>query len=377
LAGEKQTSLFFLVPDPGLCGDTAAARLLALGLPRDRFRVAVGILGSVTGAVADELRRADVALHSVQIRHIFDLNGVRRLRHAVRESGAAVVHTFGSLATRVSRLIVSGNAEGNTPRLVVSGTTFPGGGLGGWLTSRQIRRADRVISATRADGERYRHIGVRGERLTLIAPAAPTLVTKLDQSKVFASLAIPPDARIMTTSGSSQRGIGPRDAIIAFDMLRYDARDLHLVVFGAGTAANDLEQFGRALAFDDFRVKFASAEANRAAAVQLATLVLVVNPRGGIDEALEAMAAGKPVVGWNTPDLAEVVDDTRTGFLVPVGDRAALAAKTRVLIDDPAIAARMGEAGRVRATERFATALMVEHFARLYDELGGLREGVR
>jgi glycosyltransferase involved in cell wall biosynthesis len=371
LEGEKRISVFFLVSDLALGGDTAAARVLALGLPRDHFRVAVGLLGPVTGAAADELRTAGIALHSVQIRHIFDLNGVRRLRKAMWESGAAVVHTFGLLATRLSRLIVSGKAEGNTPRLVVSGATFPGGGLGGWLTSRQIRRADRVISATRADGERYRRIGVHGERLTLIAPAAPTLVTKFDQSRVFAQLGVAPDARIMVTGGSSQRGIGPKDAIIAFDMLRYDARDLHLVVFGAGSAATGLEQFGRALAFDDFRVRFASAETNRTDAVQLATAVLVVNPRGGTEEALEAMAAGKPVVGWNTPDLAEVVDETRTGFLVPVGDRAALAVKTRVLIDDPTIAARMGEAGRMRATEHFGTARMVEQFARLYAEIGG------
>jgi glycosyltransferase involved in cell wall biosynthesis len=369
LEGEKQISVFFLVSDLAASGDTATARVLALGLPQDRFRITVGLLGPVTGIAADELRRAGIALQSVPIRHIFDLNGVRRLRRAVRQSTATVVHAFGPRATRLSRLIVSGKQDGNMPRLVVSGTTFPGSGLGGWLTSRQIRRADRVIPATRADGERYRRIGARGERLTLIAPAAPTLETKLDQSRVFASLAIPPDARIMVTGAQSQRGIGAKDAIVAFDMLRYDARDLYLAVFGAGSAATGLEQFGRALAFDDFRVKFASPAVNRATVVQLATVVLVVNPRGGTDEALEAMAAGKPVVGWNTPDLAEVVDEGITGFLVPLGDRAAMAAKVRVLIDDPTIAARMGEAGRVRATERFATARMVEQFAQLYDEV--------
>src|SRR5207302_216751 len=81
---------------------------------------------------------------------------------------------------------------------------------------------------------------------------------------------------------------------VAFDMLRYDARDLHLVVSGAGSAATALEQFGRALAFDDFRIHFAPCGPARAAAVRLASAVWVTAPRGGTDEALEAMAAGIP-----------------------------------------------------------------------------------
>ena len=66
---------------------------------------------------------------------------------------------------------------------------------------------------------------------------------------------------------------------------------------------------------------------------------------------------------------AEVVEDGATGYLVPVGDRAALAAQARALIDDPATAARLGEAGRDRAAERFSAAKMIEQFARVYAEL--------
>jgi glycosyltransferase involved in cell wall biosynthesis len=365
------TNLFFLVPDLSPCGEAAAAWVLARGLPRDRFNVAVGVLGPVAESQSEELRRSgDIPVQSVPIRHVFDLSGARRLRQAVRESATAVIHAWGPWAARLSRLIVTGSGEGgNTPRLIVSGATFPGSGLGGWLTARQIRRADRVVPATWAEGERYRRFGVRTERLTRIGPAAPARARVPDADALLRSLSIPPGSRLVVTGAKAERGIGPKDAIVAFDMLRYDARDLHLVVFGAGSAALGLEQFGRALAFDDFRIRFSPTATDRPATVQLATVVLVTDSRSGAEEALEAMAAGKPVVGWNTPDLTEIVDDGATGFLVPVGDRAALASKTRLLLDDPKVAAQMGEAGRLRVAERFTAARMVEQFGRLYTEV--------
>ena len=362
-------SLFYLVPDLAPSGEAAPAWVIAAGLPRARFRVTVGVLGPATGSVADELRAANVAVLSLPIRHLLDLNGARRLRRAVRDAGTAVIHAWGPTAARLSRLLVSRREGENLPRLVVSAAAIPGRGLAGWFTARQARRADRVIPETRADGERYRQLGVLAEHLTLIAPAAPPAESKIDRAAILARLGLPPDCRLIVTGGKSEYGVGPKDAIVAFDMLRYDARDFHLVVFGAGSDSVALEQFGKALAFDDFRVHFAPCDPDRGVAARLATMVWVTNPRGGTDEALEAMAAGKPVIGWNTPELAEVGDDGVTGFLVPFGDRAALATKGRLLLDNPGTAERMGEAGRLRALERFTAARMVEQFGRLYAEL--------
>jgi glycosyltransferase involved in cell wall biosynthesis len=361
--------VFFLVPDVAACGDAAPAGVLALSLARDGLPVAAGVLGPATGSEVDELRAAGVVVHSLPIRHALDFNGARVLRRTVQAANPAVVHAWGPTAARAARLVVSRRDGGNAPRLVASGASVPGGGLGGWLVARQLRRADRVVPATRADGDRYRRLGVPAEVLTLIPPAAPRPAPEPNRDAFCRELGIPPGSRLVLAGGGSERGVGPKDAIVAFDMLRYDAKDLHLVVFGAGTDATALEQFGRALAFDDFRVRFAPRPQDRAAAVRLAEAVFVTSPRGAVEEALEAMAAGKPVVGWRTPELSEIVDDGVTGILVPPGDRASLAACARSLLDEPATVTRMGRAARARAGERFSLARMTEQFARLYSEL--------
>lgn len=363
-------NVFLLVPDLAPSQEATTARLLALRLPRDRFRATVGVLGAADGPIADELRAAGVQVAPVGIRHTLDLGGLRRLGRTVRQADTAVLHLFGTEPARAARIAVDMSGEaGNVPRVVVSGAAAPSGGLGGWFASRLIRRADRVVAATWADGERYRELGVPAERLTRISPAAPDPAPATDPDAVRQALGFPPGVRLIVTDGHLDLGTGPKEAIVAFDILRYEYRDLHLAVFGAGAAAAALDQLGRSLAFDDYRVRVFEGSADRARAVAAAAAVWVTAPYGGTEYALEAMAAGKPVVGWATPDLTEVVLDGQTGYLVPVGDKAVLASKARTLLADPNLSEWMGAAARTRAAERFPAARMVEQYARVYAEL--------
>ncbi len=64
---------------------------------------------------------------------------------------------------------------------------------------------------------------------------------------------------------------------------------------------------------------------------------------------LESMASGVPVVGANAGGIPNVIDHGRTGFLVPPGDEAAFAQRTRELLEDPALLQRMQWAGRAEA----------------------------
>jgi len=157
-------------------------------------------------------------------------------------------------------------------------------------------------------------------------------------------------------------------------MLRYESPALQLVLTGDGPDRKTAEELGRALAFDDCRVRFKrppGIQRNASAATCLAEMVWVTCERGGEHLALRAMAAGKPVIAYQTPELAEIIDDSETGFLVPRGDRAAIATKAHLLLAHPDIAARMGAAGRKRAAERFGVTRMAEQHARVYQEVAG------
>lgn len=78
--------------------------------------------------------------------------------------------------------------------------------------------------------------------------------------------------------------------------------------------------------------------------------------------ALDAMRGGRPVVATRVGGLPEVVEDGRTGLLVPPGDPAALAAALTRLLADPELARRLGEAGKRRWKELFTGGRMAREY---------------
>jgi glycosyltransferase involved in cell wall biosynthesis len=87
--------------------------------------------------------------------------------------------------------------------------------------------------------------------------------------------------------------------------------------------------------------------------------------------AIEAQAAGVPVVATDAGGTRTVVADGETGFVVPIGDVEALAECLRRVRDDPALHARLAERGRRRMREAFSTERMVDDVERVYEEILG------
>lgn len=81
--------------------------------------------------------------------------------------------------------------------------------------------------------------------------------------------------------------------------------------------------------------------------------VLASHREGFPRSAMEASAMGLPVVATNIRGSRQVVDEGQSGFLVPLGDVTALTRAIETLAIDAPLRARMGQAGRRRASLRF------------------------
>lgn len=84
---------------------------------------------------------------------------------------------------------------------------------------------------------------------------------------------------------------------------------------------------------------------------------------------LEAMATALPVVASRVGGVPQLVLEGETGFLVPPADAAALAAALAAYVDDPALRARHGAAGRVHVQAHYSVDAMVAGYANLYGRL--------
>src|SRR6185436_8521150 len=82
---------------------------------------------------------------------------------------------------------------------------------------------------------------------------------------------------------------------------------------------------------------------------------------------IEAMAAGLPVVASRVGGVPAIVQDRRTGLLVPPGDAVALAGALDELLRRPDWARELGDAGGRSIGERFSSAAMVKAIETVYD----------
>jgi len=84
---------------------------------------------------------------------------------------------------------------------------------------------------------------------------------------------------------------------------------------------------------------------------------------------LEAMSLGKPVVASRLAGLPEQIVDMESGLLVKAGDAAGLARALLLLVKDPELRERLGQAARRRFNDHFRHDLAVSAYMSLYDEL--------
>jgi glycosyltransferase involved in cell wall biosynthesis len=90
---------------------------------------------------------------------------------------------------------------------------------------------------------------------------------------------------------------------------------------------------------------------------------------------LEAMARGRPVVATAVDGIPEIVLEGRTGLLHPHGDAETLASRLLSLLEDDALAARIGSAGREFVKMEWSRERFAANMARLYGDVLGISGG--
>lgn len=152
--------------------------------------------------------------------------------------------------------------------------------------------------------------------------------------------------------------------------------DVRLVIASDGPERSALEAQTRELGLAN-RVEFVGwlGDAELRDTVARATMAIVPSRWGegfGL-VALEAALAGRPVIATDFGGLPEVVIDGEVGLIVKTEDPSAISAAAVRLLDDPALAMRLGRAAAVRARAEFSLSAQLDNFTTLYEKLGAGR----
>ena len=361
-----------LIPTLDRSGAEKQMVLLARGLPRDRFQVEVATLTRL-GPLEAELREAGVPVAAIGKRLKLDPLALARLVRFLREGRFDVLqtwifaaNTYGRIAARWARVPVVVTAE-----MAVDV----------WKSPRELavdrflaRRTDRVVGNSRAVVEFYRRNGIPDDRLAMIHSGIGAEEPPLsDRAGVRDEFGWPVDAPLLIFVGRLAAQKGVDDLVTAIDLVQYGLPELRVLIVGDGPMRDQLEATAHAFRLDGM-VKFAGHRDDVPRLLAAADLLVLPSLYEGLPNVvLEAMRSAKPVVATAAPGTTEVVADNQTGLLVPPRNPTALAQAIRTVVRDPALARRLGDAGRARVDAEFRAATMIERFATLYEELASAK----
>jgi len=129
--------------------------------------------------------------------------------------------------------------------------------------------------------------------------------------------------------------------------------DFSVEFAGDGPLRKSLEQQAQALDISD-RVTFRGYAHDIPLLLSHATfLVHTSDAEGSPNAVMEAMACGRAVVATDVGDVPSLVENGKTGFVVPRGDDGMLVERMTTLISNRDLCKRMGEAGRIKAEREF------------------------
>jgi glycosyltransferase involved in cell wall biosynthesis len=369
------TTVAFLQASLPVGGAERLVQSLMAGLDRGRFST-VAINLYAPGPIGEQLAAAGHAVVGGLARGRIDPRAAGRLDRALEERGAAVVY----VADSALPLFWAGwrRRRHARPRLVVGFHST--GKSSDWLQHRvaggcAFPVADRFVAL--APG----HRAFLCDRFRL-DPARFTVIANGVDTARFHPAEDPMAARRAAGLGERERHVGIVAALrpekhhsLFLRMARQVAArvpEARFLVAGEGPERGRLEAEAAALGLGD-RVRFLGARQDVPELVR-ALDVAVLCSRPVIETfpmaLLEALASGVPVASTRVGSVADVVTDEATGFLVPPGDVAALAAAVARLLGDDGLRERMGRAARADAERRFALSAMVEAYARLFEDLG-------
>jgi glycosyltransferase involved in cell wall biosynthesis len=206
------------------------------------------------------------------------------------------------------------------------------------------------------------HEGRNVDRFAALAPDA--------RARIRDQLGIGEDAALIGLIGrvlSSQKG---QDLMIGLmPELRRRRPDAVLLIVGNGPDLEACRRLAARLGLND-AVRFLGHRDDMPDVLAAVDVVVVPSL---VDEgfpfvALEASAAGRPVVAFRSGGLPEAVMHDHSGLLVPKGDADGLADAIVRVLGDPALARRLGENGRRHAAE-FTVARNVQGLTDLFEEV--------
>lgn len=345
-----------------------------------RFDVRLAVLRS-GGALYDEIRELFPDTLEFPF-HTFYGAGARRqilrLRNILIEEGVDILHAHdfyagvtGVLATRfTSTKIIVGQRH-----LKLSDRR-----IHHWGRYVMNRLADRVLVNAELIRDHVIASGSAGaDRVVLVRNGVDAKTAPVDEgqrarihARLCRELGLDSKTRLIGVVGNLRPVKGHRYLLGAMVKVLQAYPNVHLLLIGEGPLREEIEEEAQTLKIDS-NVHLLGHRTDAADLMPAFEMVALASLHEGMPNVvMEAMTRGVAVVATAVGGIPELVEDGKTGCLVPSRDSGALAEAIIAVLGDDRYRHDLGSKGREFIMAKFSMGLMVEAVERLYEEMYGV-----
>jgi L-malate glycosyltransferase len=365
-------------PELGFAGGETQVLGLTIALGHGGLRAE--LICDPAGRLWERAIAAGIRCHPIRIRNAIDLAAGVRLRAILKRERYDVVHFHTSRAHSMapfargfgSTLIVTRRMDYRPNRVfapllfnrAVDGVVAISGGVADSLAAAGVDRRRVTVVHSGVDCDRFRK------------------PTPQERGAARLALGIADDEFVVSAVGALEARKGHRYLIEAIGALAATRKSVELecLIAGQGSIRGVLQSEIAVVRCTE-RVKLLGRIDDARELLWASDVFAMPSLKEGLGvAALEAMASALPVIASDVGGLREVVEDDRSGIVVPPANPKAIASAIERLVESNELRSQMGAAARARVVENYSMEKMAARTLALYracvretrDERGGV-----
>lgn len=362
-------NILYVIWSLGLGGAEQVVINLAKGLDKTRFNPIVCCLNE-KGRFAEELEKAGINVIALHKRGPFDLSIIGKLVRVIKENNISVVNThlwganlWGRIAAHKAKVKVIIATEHNLD-------TWKGWlhiALDKWLSYR----TDKIIVVSESVKYFYAHkVGIDSSKMVVV-------YNGIDLARYDC---LPADKHEFGIDGNEvvigivgrlvpQKGHKYFLSAMKEILKKYGDSPIKGIIIGSGPMEKELKQYSQELGLER-NVIFTGLRTDIPRLLKMLNILVMPSTREGLPMiALEAMAAGVPVIAAEVGGIPEIVIDGKTGILIPPEDPDALAGAIMKCLDSSVMCNKIVAGAKEIIENKFQIAHMIINTESIYSEL--------
>jgi glycosyltransferase involved in cell wall biosynthesis len=369
---DQPVAVALVITDLDVGGAERALVALATRLNPRMWRPVVFCLDR-PGRLVEVLRDADIRYECLSVHRRNPLQAITRLASRLRRFQPQIVQSFmfhANLATRLAApwagcpWVICGLRVAEHKKawhLIVDRLTTPLA-TGSVCVSQGVLRFSREVA------------GLNPARLTMIPNGIDPHPFDFAEPVPRVSIGVPDDAHLAVWVGRLDPQKGLPELLSAAERVVAQRPNWYLALAGDGPQRGWLlSQLAKHPQLQE-KVRCLGRRDDIPGLLKSADILVHTSLWEGMPNAvLEAMAAGRPVIGTAVEGTEDLVVPGQTGWLVPPRESDALSQALIEAADSPEACRRFGDAGRIRVEQHFSLATTVAAYERLWAGILGLQ----